>query len=368
MSPLFVPGPVDVAPEVLAAQARPMVPQYSEEFTDLYQHVIDKLQRVFHTQNRLFLLPSSGSGMYEAAMRNLVQDSLVQDNVLCCINGAFSARWCDVAVANGKQAARLEVECGETITPDLLKETLQYRTYEAITIVHNETSSGIENPLRDLTQVIRQISPDTLILVDAISSLGGVNIEMDAWDIDFLFTTSQHCLALPPGVALASVSERAMRKIETVKNRGWYFDFGNWERIRLKRSIPMSVPISLFYALDVQLDRILTEGLENRYARHAALAKRVQGWAEAQGMEVMGTPRSRSKTISCIRNSHGLVIDDLNKFLLTRNMRIANGYGKLKDKYFRIATMGETQMNDLETLLESMDEYIKPIRQASVIG
>jgi aspartate aminotransferase-like enzyme len=292
--------------------------------------------------------------MQEAGIRNFVQES-----VLSCVNGSFAQRWYDVAVANGKQADKLEVEMGEAITPELLREALKQKHYEAVTIVHNETSTGVENPLKELCKVVQEVSPDTLILVDAVSSLSGVKIEMDALGLDFLLTSSQKCLALPPGLALASASDRAMKKAESVTNRGWYFDLLLMEKHRLKDSTPMTPAMPLIYALDLQLDRIFTEGLENRFARHAAMSKRVQDWCAQHGMEPVAKAAYRSKTVVTMRNSLNWDISALNKFLQTRGMRIANGYGKLKDLSYRIATMGETSMKDVDTLLAAMDEYIK---------
>lgn len=353
MSPMFVPGPVDVAPVVLAAQAKPMMPHRSKEFEEIFRRTAERAQKLFYTQYRVFQGTSSGSGMQEAGVRNFVQEQ-----VLSCVNGAFADRWYKCAVANGKQADKLEVAWGQAITPEMLADALKKKPYEAVTIVHNETSTGVENPLKDLAKVVHEISPDTLILVDAVSSLGGVKIEMDAWGIDFLLTSSQKCLALPPGLSLAAASDRAMKKAESVTNRGWYFDLVLMEKHRLKDSTPMTPVMPLIFALDVQLDRILEEGLDNRFARHTAMAKRTQNWAIAHGMEPLAAEAYRSKTVSTIKNTKAIDIAALNKFLLTKGMRIANGYGDLKDKTFRIAHMGEITMSDVDTLLANMEEFM----------
>jgi len=273
--------------------------------------------------------------------------------------GHFSERWYEVAVTNGKEADRLDVEWGMAITPDLLREALQKKHYDVVTIVHNETSTGAESPVKDLAAVVHEVSPDTLILVDAVSSLSGVKIEMDAWGLDFLLTSSQKCLALPPGLSLASASDRAMKAAESVENRGWYFDLLRMEKHRLKDSTPMTPVMPLIYAMDVQFDRILAEGLEARFARHAAMSKAVQDWCIAHGMEPLAPEPYRSKTVVTVKNTLNWVIGDLNKFLLTKGMRIANGYGKLKDITFRVATMGETSLADVKTLLAAFDEWVK---------
>jgi aspartate aminotransferase-like enzyme len=350
---MFVPGPVDVAPEVLAAQAKPMIPHRSKEFEALFKRTEEKARKVFYTQYRVFQGTHSGSGMQEAGMRNFVQDT-----VLCCVNGAFAERWYQVAVSNGKQADRLDVEWGMVVTSDRLADALKKKHYEAVAIIHNETSTGAENPVKELTAVTHEVSPDTLVMVDAVSSLGGTLIDMDGWGIDYLLTSSQKCFALPPGLSLAAANDRAMKKAENVTNRGWYFDLVLMEKHRLKDSTPMTPVMPLIYALDVGLDRMLAEGLENRFARHAAMAKRTQSWAIEHGMNPMSPEPYRSKTVSTIQNSHGWDISALNKFLLQRGMRIANGYGIWKDKTIRIAHMGEIQMNDVEALLAAFEEFM----------
>jgi aspartate aminotransferase-like enzyme len=354
MSPMFVPGPVDVAKVVLEAQTRPMMPHRSKDFEEIFRRTEERAKKLFYTQYRVFQGTHSGSGMQEMGIRNFAQES-----VLACVNGSFADRWYEVAVTNGKKTDKLEVPWGQVILPDMLRDALKQKHYELVTIVHNETSTGAENPVAELCAVAHEVSPDTLIMVDAVSSFSGVKIEMDALGIDFLCTSSQKCLALPPGLSLAGVSDRAMKKAETVENRGWYFDVIRMEKHRTKDSTPMTPVMPLIFALDVQLDRILAEGLEERYARHAAMSKRVQDWCIANGMEPIAAEPYRSKTVVTVHNSLGWAIGDLNKFLLTRGMRIANGYGKLKDLTFRVATMGETQLSDVESLLANFEDFMK---------
>ena len=353
MAHMFIPGPVDVAPEVLEAQTKPMIPHRSAEFDAFFRGTEAKLKKIFFTETRVFQPPATGTGMQEAGIRNLVQK-----DVLSCVNGAFSLRWYQVAVTNGKQADRLDAEWGEVITPEMLADALKKKSYEAVTIVHNETSTGAENPMQELAAVVHDVSPDTLILVDAVSSLGGVKIETDKWGLDFVLTSSQKCLALPPGMSFAAVSDRCLEKAETVDNRGWYFDILRLEKHRVKNSTPMTPAMSILWALDVQLDRILAEGLENRFARHTAMAERVQSWSIEHGMEPLTPEGYRSKTVSTIKNLREVDIAALNQFLLTRGMRIANGYGDLKNKTFRIAHMGETTMEDVNTLLEAFETFL----------
>jgi aspartate aminotransferase-like enzyme len=350
---MFVPGPVDVDPKVLAAQAQAMLPHRSKEFEAIFHRAAEKARQLFYTQYRVFITASSGTGLQEAAVRNLAKK-----RVLSCINGAFGARWYNVAVTNGKQADKLDLPWDQPIQAEQVAQALAENDYEIVTVVHNETSTGMQNPVQEIAAAVKDTSPDTLICVDAVSSLGGAKVEMDAWGLDMLLTSSQKCLALPPGLGLAAVSDRALAYAEDVPDRGWYFDLVRLEKHRLKDTTPATPAVSLIYALDLQMDRILEEGLEARFARHSAMAKRVQKWALSHGLELFAPQGYRSQTVTTVSNELGLDVPALNQFLLGRDMRIANGYGALKGKTFRIAHMGDTNLEDIERLLEAMEAYL----------
>ena len=353
MSRMFVPGPVDVDPEILAAQTQPMLPHRSKEFEAIFQRASDKARQLFYTHSRVLIFTASGSGLHEAAVRNLAQES-----VLACVNGAFAQRWYDVSVANGKATDRLESLWDQPVTPEQVRAALRQKHYEIITIVHNETSTGLQNPVKEIAAAVHETSPETLVCVDAVSSLGGARIEMDAWGLDLVLTSSQKCLALPPGLALCAVSDRALAAAETVPNRGWYFDLVRMEKHRLKDSTPATPALSLIYALDKQLDRILAEGLEARFARCSAMAARVQAWAEQHDLSLFAPQGYRSQTVTTLNATPKMNSAALNQFLKPRGMRIAGGYGAIKDTTFRIAHMGEITMEDIEMLVEAMEEYM----------
>lgn len=354
MSRMFVPGPVDVDNEVLQAQAQPMLPHRSQEFEEIFRRASEKAQQLFFTQYRVILSASSGTGLQEAAIRNFVDKK-----VLSCVNGAFADRWYDVAVSNGKEVEKLAFDWDQPVSPDRVAATVKKGGFEALTIVHNETSTGLQNPVKEVAEAVRAVAPHTLILVDAVSSLSGAKIETDAWGLDMVLTSSQKAIALPPGLALAAVSDRALEKAKTVENRGWYFDLLRLEKHRVKDSSPATPAMSLIFALDHQLDRILAEGLENRFARHSAMAKHVQEWADAHDLSMYAPEGFRSQTVTTIKNERSIDISDLNVFLKQRGMRLANGYGPLKNITFRIAHMGEIQMSDLEELFNAMEEFLK---------
>jgi len=353
MSPLFVPGPVDVDPEVLSAQSQAMLPHRSQEFESIYRRARENARQLFDTESRVFVVTCSGTGLQEAAIRNLAKQ-----DVLSCVNGAFSQRWYEVAKTNGKQADRLEVEWGQPITPQIVAEALKRKEYDLITLVHNETSTGVQNPIQEIAALVRRASPNTLISLDAVSSLGGIKIEMDAWGLDMVLASTQKCLALPPGLALAAVSDRALAFAQKVPERGWYFDLVRMETHLNKDSTPATPAISLIFALDMQLDRIINEGLENRFSRHSAMAGQVQDWVLANGFEIFAQEGYRSQTVTTVSNTLSLDIAELNTFLMSKGMQIADGYGKLRGSTFRIAHMGETQIEDINNLLTALDEFI----------
>jgi aspartate aminotransferase-like enzyme len=353
MTPSFVPGPVDVASDVLDAQTKQMLPHRSKDYEEIFHRAENRSRALFGTQSRVFISTSSGTGLQEAAVRNFAKDS-----VLCCTNGAFGNRFCAVAQTNGKKATKVEASWGQPVSPAAVAQALSEGSYEILTIVHNETSTGVQNPVDEIAAVVHDISPETLICVDAVSSLGGAPIEMDAWGLDFVLTSSHKALALPPGLALGATSDRALARAESVPNRGWYLDLVRLENHRLKNSTPATSAVSLVYALDKQLERIFAEGLEARFARYQALAERIYSWALGHGFGLFAAEGYRSRTVTAVENLPGIDVPALNQFLLERDMRISNGYGSLKGKTFRIAHMGETTMQDINSLLAAIEEFM----------
>ena len=360
--PMFVPGPVDVDPEILAAQSRPTMPHRSKEYEEIFHRAENNARKLFFTDHRVIITASSGTGFHEAAVRNFVPDD---GRILSLTNGAFGNRWHEVALTNGKTADKIETEWNVPVTADLVAEQITKHKYDILCVVHNETSVGVMNPVKEIAAVVHELSPDTLICVDAVSSLGGYKLEMDAWGVDMILTSSQKTLALPPGLGLAAVSDRALEKAKTVPNRGWYFDLVRMENYRIKNSTPATSAVNLVYALDVQLLRILEEGLENRFARYAGMAARVHAWAEEKGWGLWAPEGYRSMTVTTVNKPEWLNMSQLNAYLLERDMRVAGGYGPIKPKTFRIAHMGELQMTDMDTLLTTIDAFEKEVAIAA---
>lgn len=352
MPKLFIPGPTNVDPDVAAAQSNPMIGHRGQAFAELMASIQPKLQQVLATQNPVFISTSSGTGLQEAAVRNTVGRRL-----LSCVCGAFGQRWYEVALANGLSADPLEADWGQPNTPEAVEMQLKKGSYDTLAVVHNETSTGVENPVAEIVQAARRVNPEIVVLVDAVSSAGGVYLQTDAWGLDVVLTSSQKCFALPPGLAFAAVSQRALARARTIDFRGWYFDFLQFEKYHLRNMTPSTPAISLIYALQSQLDKMLAEGLDVRFQRHIQLATRTRQWAEAQ-FECFAAEGYRSKTVTTIVNTLDLDIGDVNRFLNERGMVLANGYGPLKGRTFRIGHMGQTTLVELENLLAALDEYL----------
>ena len=354
MATLFIPGPTDVAPSVLQAQAQPLIGHRSGAFSDLFERIQIRLKQVLQTDHRVYVTASSGSGLQEAAVRNCVGSRL-----LLCSCGAFGDRWYQVAQANGVPVDLLPGAWGQPILADQVAEAMRANTYDALAVVHNETSTGVESPIEAITRRAKEINPQVIVLVDAVSSAAGVDLPVDAWGVDVLLTSSQKCFGLPPGLAFAAVSDAALERAQSVEHRGWYFDFLELEKYLVeRRSTPATPAITLLYALDAQLDRILAEGLPTRFARHIAMAERVRQWAHERGFEPFAAEGYRSKTVTTATKTPDLDFEGLTGFLKSRNMVIANGYGKIKAQTFRIGHMGEITLQDVNLLLETIDEFL----------
>ncbi len=353
---LFVPGPTDVHPATLAAQNMPMIGHRSDELESLFGKCSEQLQELYHTEARVFTVAASGTGLQEAAVLNAVGGRVVN-----FVNGAFSQRWHDVSVGCGKEAIAVDAPWCTAVKPELVEEALRAALadgpVDAITVVHNETSTGAASPVDAIAECVRRVSQDTLILVDAVSSFSGVKLPFDEWGLDMLLTSSQKALAVPPGLAFAAVSDRLMERAGTVSNRGWYFDLLQLEKYRQRSTTPATPAISLLRALGVQLDRIFAEGLEARYARHAYCGQMSREWAKANGFGLMAERGYESDTVTTVENSRGLDVGALNRYLGARAMQIADGYGPYKGKAFRIGHMGEVWPSDLECLFGAIEAF-----------
>ena len=350
---LFIPGPVEVREEVLKEMSKPLFGHRSKEASHLQREISNKLQRLMYTNNGILLSTSSGSGLMEGALRSCTAKRAA---IFSC--GAFGERWYEMALANQVRADLFEVEYGKPIRGEMVKKALDSARFDLGTITHNETSTGVMNPLAEIADILREY-PEVVFCVDAVSSLGGVKIPVDDLGIDICITSSQKCVGLPPGFSFCSVSEKALEAARGVKYRGIYFDLLRLHEYKIKKDFqyPFTPSLSHMFALDSQLDNIMAEGLDNRFRRHKVMAKQVQRWAKDK-FSLFPEEQFASTTVTCISNTHNINIAELNRGLAEAGFVISIGYGKLKEKTFRIAHMGDMTVKDIEALLGAIDHLL----------
>jgi len=348
---LFIPGPVHVSEKTFRAMCQPMIGHRSGDFKKLYASIHPRLQELFGTTQPVFLSTSSAWGVMEGAIRNLVGTG----KVLNCMCGAFSDKWFDVSKKCGKEAVALQVEWGQPIRGEQIREHLKQGGFDAVTVIHNETSTGVMSDIAEIAAVVREF-PEVCLIVDSVSSFSVVPIPMDELGIDVLLTGSQKALAMPPGLALFSASKKAMERAATVKGRGYYFDFVEFAKNQAEDMTPSTPSISHIYALQSKLDDIFSEGVAARHARHADLNNLVHDWVKARGFDFFAPEGYRSKSLTCVANSRNIDVAALAAALKSKhNFVIDGGYGKLKGKTFRLSNMGDETRATMGELLAALD-------------
>jgi predicted phosphoserine aminotransferase len=353
----FLPGPTEVHPDVLAAQTRPMIGHRGKGMEELLARMQPGLRALFRTCRPVYIGACSATGFMEGAIRNCGGR-----RVLALVNGAFSERFLRIARANGIEADALAVEWGEAHDPARVADALARKEYDAVTVVHSETSTGALNPVRAIADACHRAG-DVLLLVDSVTGLAGAPVEPDSWGLDLVLTGSQKALALPPGLALAVLQPAALARAERTTDRGVYFDFLEYEAAAAKHQTVNTPAISLLYALDAQLGRIAAEGVEARWARHDAMAGRTWAWVEemrAGGAVggVLAPEGFRSPTVTCITLAGGRTGPEVTAAMKAKGFVIGAGYGKLKDATIRIGHMGDHTVAELETLLGALTEVL----------
>jgi aspartate aminotransferase-like enzyme len=349
---LFTVGPVACYPEALEEMKRQMFSHRSDEYKKLHMATVERLQRFLETENQVFLFPCSGSGVMEASVRNCVEKRM-----LCCINGAFGNRYAAVGESNGKEVERLEVDFGKPITPELLDEKLSScPDVEAVSITHNETSVGLLNPLPKLAEVVKKHGK--LLFVDAVSSMGGVEIKVDEWGIDVCFTSSQKCFGVPPGLAVGSVGEEALKKSEQMKDKGWYLDFKLFEKYQQKAGTHMTPSIPQISALNQVLELIEKEGKKKHFQSYLERSKRVKEGIEKLGLSLFPEKGYESPTVLCVNAPENLSGLEIYQKMRGKGFELAKGYGVLKDTTFRIGNMGYILLEDIDSMLKALEEVL----------
>ena len=353
---LFIPGPVEVSDDTFQAMSQPMIGHRGSGFQDLYAAIQPKLQKILYTKNPVFISTSSAWGVMEASVRNLVAKK-----VLNCCCGAFSDKWFDVSQRCGKPAEALKVEWGQPILPEMIDAKLKTGQFDVVTVVHNETSTGLMNPLTEIAQVMKKY-PDVMFVVDSVSSMTGIKIETDALGIDVLLAGTQKAWAMPPGLAVFAVSERALKRAGTISGRGYYFDFLEFKTNHDKNMTPSTPSIPHIYGLKFKLDQFEKEGIENRYARHLKMAQKTRAWAKSNGFELFPKAGYESVTLTCVKNNKNIDVAKLQKALKDKyKVLIDGGYGPIKGKSFRLAHMGDETLETVTQLHAMLDDCLKSL-------
>lgn len=350
---LFIPGPIDVSTATYAAMSRTMIGHRGSEFEALYASTQPGLQQLAGTKRPVYLSTSSAWGVMEAALRNLTQKK-----VLTLCNGAFSDKWFDVAKKCGKEVEKLQFEWGQAIDPGQLRTKLAEGGFDTVTFIHNETSTGVMSDLKRIAEVVKSF-PDVLLIVDTVSSFSAVPMAMDELGIDVLLAGVQKAMALPPGLAVFAISEAALERAKSTKDRGYYFDFVEFEKNALANNTPSTPAISLIFGLQYILETIAAEGMENRFARHLSNNKMIHDWAARHNFQHFAPEGFRSVSLSCFHTPEGFDQSNFIKTLKNKhNFMINGGYGKIKGITFRISNMGNETTETMQELIDAMDDVL----------
>jgi len=354
----FLPGPTEVRSEVLEAMRHPMIPHRSSAMELLMQTVHGRLQPLFGTARPVYVVNGSATSGMEMAIRC---GSI--ERVLALVCGAFGERFAEVAELTGRDVTRVIAEPGEVVSPEQVRLALEHGSYDTVTVVHSETSTGALSDVAGIAAVVREAS-NAMLLVDAVTSVGAMPIEMDAWGADLVLTGSQKALALPPGLAFVAASERLLNRARTLLDRGYALDLVRYDEFWHKSQSPTTPAIPMLFALDRQLADIEIEGLPARFARHAQMARTCWDWVEMEAgadlsLEILAGEGERSPTVTCIMCDHPEYVV---RTLSEEGFVIGTGHGDLRRSSVRVGHMGDHTVDGLEVLLDVMGRVIRSRR------
>ncbi|MDB6129042.1 MAG: Serine-pyruvate aminotransferase/archaeal aspartate aminotransferase [Verrucomicrobiales bacterium] len=358
---LHIPGPVEVSEKTFKAFCSPMIGHRGQGFKDLYAKVQPQLQSLLSTKQLVYLSTSSAWGVMEGAIRNLVSKK-----VLCCMCGAFSDKWLEVAKRCGKNAEGLQVDWGSPVRAAQIDARLASGEFDALTLIHNETSTGTMSPIDEIAGLKKKY-PNVMFIVDAVSSMSAVDLKFDELGIDVLLAGTQKAFAMPPGLAVFVCSPAALAKAATIKDRGYYFDFVEFQKNAAESMTPSTPSIAHIYALSSKLDDFFQEGLEARYSRHLRLAKMTREWALNQGFNLFPEAGFESVTLTCINNGakpgnkRTVDVAKLQKLVKEQGILIDGGYGKIKGTTFRLSNMGDETDATMKQLYTALDNAMQKL-------
>lgn len=357
---LHIPGPVEVSEKTFKAFCTPMIGHRGQGFKDLYAKIQPQLQRLLATKQLVYISTSSAWGVMEGAIRNLVHKK-----VLNCMCGAFSDKWFDVSKRCGKDAEPLQVAWGSPIRAEEVDKKLATGQFDAMTVVHNETSTGVMSPLAEIA-ALKKKYPDVMFIVDTVSSMTAVPLKFDELGVDVMLAGTQKAFALPPGTAIFVCSQAALAKAATTEDRGYYFDLVEFQKNAEKSMTPSTPSIGHVYALSSKLDDFFAEGLEKRYERHRRTNQMTRDWAGKHGFTLFPEKGFESLTLTCVNNGAkpgGRTVDvpKLQKLVKDQGFLINGGYGKIKGATFRISNMGDETEASMGQLFAAMDKAMEQL-------
>lgn len=356
---LMAPGPTTIPERVLRAISRPIIHHRQSEFGDLYREVVEGLQYVFQTQNKLFVLTSSGTGAMEASVTNFFSP---EDKVIVVRNGVFGDRWTEICERNGVHVISIDIEWGRAVNPRLIEQRLEEDKegeIKGVFVIHTETSTGVENDIEEIGKIVSKTN--AILLVDSISGLGTTRLETDEWNCDVVISASQKGLMSPPGLSFISVSDKAMRRLEKNTSPKFYLDLKKYNLFDERSQTPFTTPVLNFYGLSKALKMFREEGLENVFARHEKLALAVRSALIAMNINLFSI--THANNVTCAICPDGIDVHTFRKKIRDNfGIFLAGGHAKLKDKVFRIGHMGYfdevdaiSVINCIEIVLDDMD-------------
>ena len=350
---LFIPGPTHVSENILKEFSRGQIGHRTPEISELIYFLVKEIQKILYTSNNIYLVSHAATGLWEMGSLNSVNRG-----ILHAVNGAFSSKWALSSEKRGYNTGVLEFKWGDGINIDTINDELSSNKYDVFAMVHNETSTGAMSNLDEISELLKNNYPDIIWLVDAVSSMAGVKIEVDKLGIDFLLSSTQKAWGLPAGFSICSVSDKLIQKSKNIKNKGYYLDIETYEKYFKKNQTPTTPSIPHMYGLKKVIEIIKSEGLENRWNRHIEMAQFTRKWALNNGQELFTNKNALSNTLTCIKNVQNWDIESINEKLLSRGFRMDRGYGKYRYKTFRIPHMGNVYLDDLKEYLDSFEDAI----------
>ena len=350
---LFIPGPTHVSDEILKVLSTPQIGHRTPEISKLINEITHGIQKVLYTKNNIYLVSHAATGLWEMGTKNSVNRGIVH-----CINGAFSSKWSLSSKSNGFDCHNIEYEWGNAVNAQDIDKVLSTGKYDVLALVHNETSTGVMSNLEEISQLLKTKYPDVIWLVDAVSSMAGIKIEVDRLGIDFLLSSTQKAWGLPAGFSICSVSDKIIEKSKKINNKGYFLDIEVYEKYYAKSQTPTTPSIPHMFGLKKVLELISEEGLENRWIRHINMSEYTINWSKEHGQDLFPENGAHSFTLTCLRNIRKWDINAINEMLLEKGFRMDRGYGNFKGKVFRIPHMGNIYMEDLKVYLNQIDEIL----------